>query len=107
MRLISITSIIIAILLLPVCGKKRKSTCNNAISNVRYIPEKKGYALLWEENFDRNQLDSTKWSYRKSPRRSGILSKEALSVKDGFLNISSFMKNDTFYKGLAETTGNS
>lgn len=41
MRLISITSIIIAILLLPVCGKKRKSTCNNAISNVRYIPEKR------------------------------------------------------------------
>lgn len=105
MRPISITSIIIALLLFPACGEKKKSACNNAISNVQYIPEKMGYTLLWEDNFDGNRLDSTKWSYRESPRRIGIFSKEALSVKDGFLNISAFMKNDTLHTGLVETTG--
>lgn len=105
MRPISITSIIIALLLFPACGEKKKSACNNAISNVQYIPEKMGYTLLWEDNFDGNRLDSTKWSYRESPRRIGIFSKEALYVKDGFLNISAFMKNDTLHTGLVETTG--
>ncbi len=90
---------------MPACGEKRKSACNNAISSVQYIPEKMGYTLLWEENFNDNQLDSTKWRYRKSPKHIGILSKEALSVKDGFLNIPAFMKNDTLYTGLVETTG--
>jgi beta-glucanase (GH16 family) len=96
-------SIIIALFFLFACSEKKESICNNALSNVQYFPEKMGYSLIWEDNFDGYKLDSTKWSYRQSPRRIGVFSKEALSVKDGFLNISAFTKNDTLYTGLVET----
>ncbi len=78
---------------------------NSALSNKIFLPGKMGYTLFWQDDFNGDHLDSAKWSYRESSRRIGVFSKDALSVKDGVLHISAFMKNDTLHTGIVETKG--
>jgi beta-glucanase (GH16 family) len=93
------------LLLLSLSACTRPSLRNSAVSEEKFSPDKMGYHLFWEDSFEGNKLDTTKWSYRQSSRRIGKFAKDALSVKDGFLTISAFMKNDTIHTGIVETKG--
>jgi len=96
--------LILVLLIFSACTNKAPLR-NSALSEEHFSPEKMGYHLFWEDNFDGNRLDSTKWKYRESSRRIGMFSKDALSVNNGCLTISAFMKNDTIHTGIVETKG--
>lgn len=61
---------------------------NNAMTQEMFIPEKEGYALIWEDHFEGAELDTTKWSVRGvGPRRIGYNSASTVKVKDGYLHL--------------------
>jgi beta-glucanase (GH16 family) len=66
------------------------------LSDIPFDPEKEGYELFWEDEFNGIQLDSTKWAVRGvGPRGVGFITPDALEIKDGKLNINAFMENDS------------
>jgi len=76
------------------------------MSDIPVTPEELGYALFWEDNFDGNALDDSKWAVRgEGPRAIGYLSSEAVAVEDGFLKITAFEKNGTILTGAVGTQG--
>jgi len=84
---------ITAILLASPCLAQRPP--QGPISPTRYTPEKLGYKLFWEDQFNGDKLDPNKWEVRGvGPRAVGFVSPEAVKVEDGFLKLSAFVKND-------------
>ncbi|MEN8202255.1 MAG: glycoside hydrolase family 16 protein [Bacteroidota bacterium] len=74
------------------------------MSDTLYTPESLGYELFWEDQFDGNMLDSAKWAVRGTgPRRIGYITPEAVVVKDGNLELSTFIRNDTIFTGAVGT----
>ena len=70
-------------------------------------PEKKGYQLLFEENFKGDTLNTTNWIYREGRREGldwvdGLNRKENVYVKDGVLHI--VLKREKL-NGRMENTG--
>jgi beta-glucanase (GH16 family) len=77
---------------------------NNIFSQKIYTPEKMGYNLVWEDNFDGSELDTTKWEVRGiGPRRLGYISEEAVKVEDGFLKLFALQKGDSILSGAVGT----
>ncbi len=65
------------------------------MSQTRYTPEKLGYELFWEDQFNGDTLDPNKWEVRGvGPRAVGFVSPDAVKVEDGFLKLSAFVKDD-------------
>ena len=76
------------------------------LSDNPFNPEKEGYKLYWEDEFNGVELDSLKWKNRAlGNRRDGFGTPEAIILKNGFLNIRSYMANDTFKIGAISTEG--
>ncbi len=76
------------------------------LTTKKFIPEKEGYELYWEDNFNGDKLDKTKWKNRAlGERRAGFGTPDAVEIKDGFLNIRAYVENDTFKVGAISTEG--
>ena len=76
------------------------------LSNVPFDPEKEGYELYWEDEFNGNSLDKTKWKNRAlGDRRGGFGTPDAVEVKDGNLKIRVYLENDTVKIGAISTEG--
>jgi hypothetical protein len=76
------------------------------MSDKPFKPESHGYKLFWEDQFDGDKLDSTKWAVRGiGPRAAGYVSADAVNVKNGFLEISAFVENDSAKTGAVGTHG--
>ena len=75
------------------CFAQRKA--QGPMSQARYTPEGLGYKLFWEDHFNGDKLDTTKWEVRGvGPRALGFVSPEAVKVEDGYLKLSAFVKDD-------------
>ncbi|MCX6367679.1 MAG: hypothetical protein NTX57_13375, partial [Armatimonadetes bacterium] len=73
-----------ALALAPSCFAQRPA--QGPVSTVPFVPEKAGYALVWEDEFEGRKLDPTKWKVRGAgPRALAYVSEEAVEVKDGYL----------------------
>jgi len=76
------------------------------MSDTRYTPESLGYHLFWEDQFDGDKLDPEKWAVRGvGPRAVGYVSPTAVKVKEGFLELSAFVKDDSIMVGAIGTAG--
>lgn len=74
------------------------------MTSTRFTPKKMGYQLVWEDGFNGDKLDSMKWAPRGvGPRASGFVSTDAIKVKDGFLELSAFIENDSVKVGAVGT----
>ena len=74
------------------------------IEDIVHTPEKLGYKLFWEDNFNGNSLDLTKWAPRGiGPRASGYVSLDAINVKNGNLELAAFVENDSIKVGAVGT----
>ncbi|MCE5346050.1 MAG: glycoside hydrolase family 16 protein [Bacteroidales bacterium] len=77
---------------------------NNAFSQKIYTPEKLGYKLVWEDNFNGKSLDTTQWNVRGiGPRRLGYISEKAVKVEDGFLKLYALQNGDSILSGAVGT----
>ncbi|NOY76741.1 MAG: family 16 glycosylhydrolase [Calditrichaeota bacterium] len=76
------------------------------LSKKPFDPEKAGYRLFWEDTFDGDRLDTTKWEVRGvGPRAMGYVTPEAVEVKNGFLNLYALLENDSLKVGAVGTQG--
>jgi len=91
-------SAVVAVLCLTIsCKNKNTSQQENS-------PEKLGYKLVWEDNFNGNALDTTKWEVRGvGPRRMGYISEKAVKVEDGFLKLYALQNGDSILSGAVGT----
>jgi endoglucanase len=63
----------------------------------------RGYRLAWEDNFEGNQLDLTKWNVSTRLRRGNHCSADAITVKDGLLSITTYTEGGKHYTGFLDT----
>lgn len=81
-----------------------KQPKNTALSQEKFIPEDNGYKIVWEDNFDGDDLDPTKWQHRSTgPRRIGYNDPKMVSVKDGYLNLMYDIQGDSIMAGMIGT----
>lgn len=74
------------------------------MSNEKFTPQKLGYTLCWEDNFNGTSLDSTKWKVRGiGKRRLDWVSKEAVKVENGCLKLYAMKKGDTLLSSAVGT----
>ena len=76
---------------------------NTAVSQKIFNPEKEGYKLYWEDDFNGEILDTAKWKVRGTgPRRIGYNSPSMVKVNDGKLLLMYDIKKDSI---LASAVG--
>ena len=76
------------------------------LSDSPFDLKKEGYQLFWEDKFNGNELDSTKWAIRGvGPRGAGFITSDALEIKDGKIYINAFMENDSLKTSAVGTQG--
>jgi beta-glucanase (GH16 family) len=76
---------------------------NTALSQKIFNPEKEGYKLYWEDDFNGTALDTTKWRVRGTgPRRIGYNSPSMVKVENGKLLLMYDIKKDSI---LANAVG--
>lgn len=76
------------------------------VSRERFHPFSNGYALVWEDQFNGDRLDTSKWAVRGvGPRALGFVSPEAVKVKDGFLTLSAIKQGDSILISAVGTQG--
>ena len=98
--------IILVFILLTTTVFAQKKSSNNAISQKRVTPKSMGYKLIWEDQFNGHELDTTKWNIRGvGPRRLGYNSAEAVKVEGGYLKLYALQKGDSIL-GSAVGTAN-
>jgi len=86
--------------------EKEVNSLFKPISDTQFVPEDNGYGLFWEDEFEGNKLDPKKWEVRGvGPRAVGFVSPKAVKVKDGFLELSTFIENDSVLTGIVGTMG--
>lgn len=74
------------------------------MSNVRTTPEELGYQLVWQDEFNGEALDSTKWAVRGvGPRALGYVSPEAVTVEGGYLKLHALQKDGRILLGAVGT----
>ncbi len=84
---------IVGIFLVSPCVAQRKP--QGPMSQTHYTPEKLGYTLFWEDQFNGTSLDPDKWAVRGvGPRAVGFVSAKAVRVEDGYLKLHAFVKDD-------------
>ena len=85
---------------------KKETDLFKPLSDTPFNPEKEGYKLFWEDEFNGTQLDQTKWAVRAVGSRGvGYNTTEAIVIKDGKLTINAFMENDSLKLGAVGTQG--
>lgn len=88
--------VVFFLLFFAVAGMAQKKASNNAMSQKRVSPKSMGYQLIWEDQFDGNKLDTTKWNVRGvGARRIGYNSASAVKVEDGLLKLFALQKGDS------------
>lgn len=98
--------IIISLFILATSSLAQKKFTNNAMSQKRVTPKSMGYKLIWEDQFNGRELDTTKWNIRGvGPRRLGYNSEEAVKVENGCLKLYALQKGDSIL-GSAVGTAN-
>lgn len=78
------------------------------ITDQKFTPKELGYSLFWEDSFNGNHLDKSKWFVRGvGARRVGFngIEGENIIVKNGKLNILCTTKKDSFFVGAVATQG--
>jgi beta-glucanase (GH16 family) len=75
------------------------------IASTAHAEPPKGYRLVWEDNFDGNRLDETKWTPEKYLRRGHPLTADAISVQGGILTITTYTEDGKHYTGFLTTKG--
>ncbi len=76
------------------------------ISPTKITPEELGYDLIWEDQFEGEKLNPEKWAVRGiGPRAAGYVSKDAVKLKNGFLELHAFEENDSIKVGAVGTQG--
>ncbi|MCW5926899.1 MAG: glycoside hydrolase family 16 protein [Chitinophagaceae bacterium] len=66
------------------------------VSDTLFTPERLGYLLFWEDDFNGTSLDTTKWKVRGvGPRATGYVAEEAVTVGNGYLNLHALKRNDS------------
>ena len=74
------------------------------ITNIPFYPEENGYQLYWQDEFNRNTLDTTKWNVRGiGPRAVGYVSSKAVNLKDGNLELYAMRSGDSILVGAVGT----
>ena len=63
-----------------------------------YLPKGKSWKLVWQDEFDGDALDESRWNYRLNfwGYRSPTFSKEGVEVFDSKLTINLVRKGDNF-----------
>lgn len=109
-------SMIVGVILLFACTNKRGNNLNNSDSNTKtnsalsqeiFNPLENNYQLVWEDEFEGNQLDFTKWNYRGTgPRRIGYNDPKMVKVEDGkLLLMYDIQGGDSIMAGVVGTQG--
>lgn len=63
-----------------------------------------GMQLVWSDEFDGTSMDTSKWQHRYlGPRKGGVTSEKAISVKDGNLLITVSKENGKYLGGMIST----
>jgi len=92
---------------LPIVLTTNENEINNIFKPINekvFNPEKSGYKLFWEDQFNGDKIDSEKWAVRGvGPRAAGYVSPEAVKVNNGFLELSAFISNDSIKVGAIGT----
>jgi len=88
--------------LVMVCQAQRPA--QGPVSGDRFIPRKLGYHLVWEDNFNGRQLDTTRWKVRGvGKRRLDWVSREAVRVGGGHLRLLALKQGDRLMSGAVGT----
>jgi hypothetical protein len=86
--------------------RKKIDSIFKPLSDTRFTAESLGYELVWQDEFEGDTLDSTKWAVRGvGPRATGFVSPDAVRLYDGFLELSTFVENDSIKTGAVGTAG--
>ena len=65
-----------------------------------------GYKLQWADEFDGKQLDTKKWTYLwPGENKGGFNVPEAVTVRDGFLTITTYTEAGKHFSGIIGTKG--
>lgn len=65
-----------------------------------------GYDLVWADEFEGSQLDTSRWEHRfPGPRRDGVNVEDAVSVGGGTLTITTYTEDGTHFTGMIGTEG--
>ncbi len=84
--------------------EKEVSNFFQPMNDTFYTAEDLGYQLVWEDNFDGNELNPEKWEPRGvGPRAAGFVSTDAIKVQDGYLELAAFVENDSVKVGAVGT----
>jgi beta-glucanase (GH16 family) len=65
----------------------------------------KGYRLTWEDKFDGDRLDTTKWTPETHPHRGNQVTADAVTVRDGVLTLTTYTEGGKHYTGYISTKG--
>ncbi len=88
------------------CSIMAQRPAQGPMSKKHYTPKKLGYKLVWEDNFDGDKLDSTKWKVRGvGPRAIAYVSEEAVKVEDGYLKLFALKQGDKMLGSAVGTQG--
>lgn len=91
--------------LLPWCAwgqRPAQGPMNKQIFN----PSDQGYALVWEDDFLGDHLDTTRWKPRGLGKRAlGFVSKEAIQIENGYLKLYALKRNDSILISAVGTQG--
>jgi len=70
-------------------------------------PPTDDYKLVWADEFDGTELDTTKWDHRLlGPRKGGVTVKESITLDgEGHLLITTRKVDDTYHTGMIGTQG--
>lgn len=86
--------------------KESATPANNAMTQEVFVPEKDGYKLVWQDDFNGSRLDTTKWGYRcTGPRRIGFNDTSMVKVENGNLLLMYDIKGDSILGGMIGTQG--
>lgn len=99
--------LLLLLFLLSACLKQQQDPPINKLSKKYPSPPDTSYHLVWYDDFNGTQLDTTKWNYRAlGKRRDGWNSKDAISLDgNGNLVITAFVRNDSIFTGMIGTQG--
>ncbi len=64
-----------------------------------------GYALVWKDEFDGNQLDLAKWTPKTDFRKSAQNTPDAATVRDGVLTITTWTEGGKHFTGFLRSVG--
>ncbi|MGC4036771.1 MAG: glycoside hydrolase family 16 protein [Chitinophagaceae bacterium] len=97
---------IIVLLILSANTIKAQRPAQEPISQKKYNAKKLGYKLVWQDDFNGNQLDTTKWKVRGVGARAiAYVSEEAVKVEDGYLKLYALKKGDSLLGSAVGTQG--